>query len=450
MESTPHILVVGHDPTLPVEFESALSGISGIRAVTHFSPDYRQGIEAARSRTPDLVCIEMDRNLRLLKSFTEELAVAAPEANITAIYRQDIFGPEDSEGALIIEALRSRVQDFLRRPLSSTELKQILDRLYQEKVRPKRRALGKVFSFISNKGGVGKSTISTNVACALARRHPDRVLLIDASLQMGVCAHMLDLRAETSIIDAVRERDRLDETLMHQLAVPHASGLRLLAAPKDAIEAAEVDDEAMSLILSMARRAYDYVIVDTFPMLDSVVMSILDLSDATHFVLQATVPNVIGAARHMDVMEGLGFSGDRLKLILSRNHPSFSGNLQPRDIEDRLNRDVDYVFPYSKRIMVAVNTGRPHVLHSPSWYGFGKAVKNILRDLSSVSVDEESKKRRKSKRDAIGDVSALEARKASDLEVPDVDDSHGHGGLGGDTPEGGSGRDKDRIEAWRT
>lgn len=440
MEATPHILVVGHDPTLPTEFESALSGITGVRAVTHFAPDFRQGIEAARSRTPDLVCIEMDRNLRILKSFTEELAIAAPEANITAIYRQDIFGPEDSEGAVIIEALRSRVQDFLRRPLSSTELKQILDRLYQEKLRPRRTHLGKVFSFISNKGGVGKSTISTNTACALARQYPDRVLLVDCSLQMGVCAHMLDLRPETSIIDAVRERDRLDETLIHQLSVPHSSGLRLLAAPKDAVEAAEVDDEAMSLILSMARRAYDYVIVDTFPMLDSVVMAILDLSDTTHFVLQATVPNVIGAARHMDVMEGLGFRGERLKLILSRNHASFSGNLQPRDIEDRLGRRVDYVFPYSRRIMVAVNTGRPHVLNAPSWYGFGKAIRHLIRDFGAVVPGQAEKKGRKTKGRKAEAEAAFDTPKSQPLPMDDPPF--------GDESDPSS--DKDRMEAWRS
>ena len=325
----------------------------------------------------------MDRNLRQLKSFTEELSVAAPEASITAIFRQDIFGPEDSEGTVIIEALRSRVQDFLRRPISSNELRQIIERTHQDREKPRRRTLGRVFSFISNKGGVGKSTISVNTACALARRHPDRVLLIDGSLQMGVCAHMLDLHPETTIIDAVRERDRLDETLIRQLSVRHPSGLRLLAAPRDAVEAAEVDEEAMSLILSMARRAYDYVIVDTFPMLDGVVMAILDLSDRTHFVLQATVPNVIGAARHMDVMEGLGFKGERLKLILSRNHASFSGNLHPRDIEDRLGRDVDYVFPYSKKILVGTNTGRPHILHTSHWYGFGRAIRLLLKDLDA-------------------------------------------------------------------
>ena len=74
-------------------------------------------------------------------------------------------------------------------------------------------------SFLSNKGGVGKSTLAVNVATALALKHPDDVLLIDTSLQIGSCAMLLDIKPTTSIVDAVRERDRLDETLLRHLTL---------------------------------------------------------------------------------------------------------------------------------------------------------------------------------------------------------------------------------------
>jgi Flp pilus assembly CpaE family ATPase len=73
-------------------------------------------------------------------------------------------------------------------------------------------SLGRIVAFESNKGGVGKSTLAVNIACGLAERHPDRVLLVDASFQMGACASMLDLQPPTSMADAHRERQRLDTT----------------------------------------------------------------------------------------------------------------------------------------------------------------------------------------------------------------------------------------------
>jgi pilus assembly protein CpaE len=127
----------------------------------------------------------------------------------------------------------------------------------------------------------------------------------------------------------------------------------------------------------MARRAYDYVIVDTFPLIDAVVMAILDLSDLTYFVMQGTVPNVVGAARHLEILERVGFPKERVKIVLSRNHPSFSGNLKPRDIERRLGRPIDHIVPYSRKILVSINTGHPFILRTTRIFGFGRAIRKI-------------------------------------------------------------------------
>src|SRR5262249_29585563 len=155
----------------------------------------------------------------------------------------------------IIELLRADVQDFLRRPLSATELRAVFDRLFARPAAAPSGDRGRVVSFVSNKGGVGKSTLAVNVACGLALRHPDEVLLIDTSLQIGTCAVMLDLKPSASIVDAVRERDRLDATLLRNLTLKHGTGLRLLAAPADALEASEVDDAALARVLNLARRS---------------------------------------------------------------------------------------------------------------------------------------------------------------------------------------------------
>ena len=241
-------------------------------------------------------------------------------------------------------------------------------------------------SFLSNKGGVGKSTLAVNVACGLAMRHPDQVLLIDLSLQLGTCAFMLDLKPTTTIVDAIRERDRLDTTLLRHLTLKHASGLRLLAAPADALEGADVDDEAITRIVNMARRSFKYVIIDTFAMLDTVVMTILDLSDIAFVVVQGTAPAVAGVARLLPVLEGLGFPALRQRLVLSYNYKPFLGNLRPADIADRLQRTVDYVVPYDKRILMSMNTGSPQILHARWWQRFGRTIDQVVGDLDGAAL----------------------------------------------------------------
>src|SRR5713101_2841509 len=342
---TLHALIVGSDHALEDEFRHALSGVLDTHGVVHFADTYRQALEVARGRQPNFILIDIDRDAGEVAGLSKELHELMPGAAIVGAYKPDRFEPGRSESATIIELIRAHVRDFLRRPLSATELRSVLDRLTSRASAAASSQRGRVVSFLSNKGGVGKSTLSVNVACGLALRHPDDVLLIDTSLQVGSCAMLLDLKPTTSIVDAVRERDRLDKTLLRHLTLRHESGLRLLAAPADALEGAEVDDEAIARIVNMARRSFKYVIVDTFPMLDNILIAILDAADVAFVVVQGTAPAVAGIARLLPVLEGLGLQASRQRLVLNYNYKPFLGNLRPADIGDRLQRTVDYVVP---------------------------------------------------------------------------------------------------------
>jgi pilus assembly protein CpaE len=352
--------------------------------VIHYVDDYRRGVEAARSRHPALVLVEMTSDVRLLQSFAEEMAAAAPGTAVAAVFDANIFGPDVSESAIIIEAIRAGVQDFLRRPISSIDLEQLIGRLVRRSILAPRR-LGKTTFFLGNKGGVGKSTIAVNVACGLATRYPENVLLIDASLQMGVCATMLDLKPVTTMTDAYHERDRIDETLLRQLATPHASGLHLLAAPADAVEAAYIDDEVISRILTLARRTYDHVIVDSFPMLDRVMMAVLDLSDQAYIVLESVVPTLLGGAKLLKLLDELGVSSERIRVVLNR-YMNFAGNLKPSDVARLLGRPVDHVIPYKKGVVISANLGRPYILRAGRAFGYGRAVTRLIDEVADVSL----------------------------------------------------------------
>lgn len=383
MNPSLNVLIVGADPTLSREIGAALKALpEGRTVIVHTADNYRQGIEAARSRRPDLLLVEMTNDLRALTSFAEEVTVASPDSISAAVFHPQIFGADVSESAVIIEALRSGLRDFLRRPVSSNDLEQLLSRL-QRRARPSTSRLGKTIALVSNKGGVGKSTLAVNLAAGLARSHPRRVLLIDAALQMGVCATLLDLQPQTNLLDAVRQRQRLDETLLRQLATQHATGLDLLAAPRDAIEASEVDDEAMARVLTLSRREYDFVIVDSFPLLDRVMMAVLDLSDLIFMVLESVVPTVLGAAKLLQLLDTLGIPHHKQRLILNR-YSRFAGNLSPADVSAKLGRKIDYIIPYQKKLLIAGNIGQPYITQVGRFFNaWGRSMRGVIADLES-------------------------------------------------------------------
>jgi len=380
------VLIIGTDPVLEEEFRSALSRIPDRKGSVYSVDTYRDALDAARRRQPNLILIEIDRATSEITTLSRDLQGLVPDAAIAAAFVPDRLDHGQSEGATVIELLRAYVRDFLRRPLSATELRGLIDRLFTRRSAAGAGAHGRVAAFLSNKGGIGKSTLAVNVACALALRHPDEVLLIDTSLQIGTCAMMLDLKPATSIVDAIRERDRLDKTLLRHLTLRHGSGLRLLAAPADALEASEVNDEAIARIVNLARRSFEYVIIDTFPILDSVLMTILDVADLDFVVVQGMAPAVAAVARFLPVIEGLGVPQSRQRLVLNYNYKPFLGNLQPVDIADRLQRTLDYVVPYERRVLTSMNTGSPHILHSRRWERFGRSINTIVDALDSWNV----------------------------------------------------------------
>jgi pilus assembly protein CpaE len=383
MDKPLQILFVGNDPALPSEAHSALAGIPNWRTVAYFAANVDEALDVAVNRNPQLICLQMGNDTRELTSFAREMRASLPDTVVVAMYSPVSFDPEQSESAMIIEVLRANVQDFLRRPLSSTEMRQLLDRLFQARSAV-RKAAGSVVAFASNKGGVGKSTLSVNTAWDLGTRHPGQVLLIDASLQLGICALMLDIVAQTTLTDAVREKERLDETLLRRLTQQHSSGVHLLAAPKVAVEAAEVDDASFARVLNIARRTFDYIVVDTFPMLDSLMLSLLDVADLVYMVMQGTVPNVVGAVRLLSVLDALGVPRERQRLVLNQNYSRFAGNLTPGDIQQRLGRELDYAFPYQKRLLVAANTGRPYILKSMRFFGFGREMSALVDEIEAL------------------------------------------------------------------
>jgi pilus assembly protein CpaE len=388
-----HLLVVSANDALKDEVLGALEGLPGSGVVVHAADSLARAVEIARSRQPHISLLEMTPDMAELKAVSAEIRAACPETSIVAAWQPDAF-PRDvwektSQGAIFVDGIRAGVSDFLRRPLSSGDLRQLLVRLESAPTAsmvPSRR--GTTLAFVSNKGGVGKSTLSVNVASRLAQRHPDDVLLIDTSLQMGLCSTMLNLRPETSILDAVREPDRLDTSLLRRLTVKHSSGLDLLAAPPDAIYAAEIDDEMIARVLSMARRTYQYVVIDTFPLFDRIVMAVLDFADRAYVVLDNVVPTVISAQRLLELMDAIDYPVERRSVVVNRFSKA-SGNPSLADIERQLKHSVDFVLPFDKRAMTAANLGEPFAMSPRVWSKLERGLRELVNDLEQ-SVDQPS------------------------------------------------------------
>ena len=169
-DRTFRVLIVGGDPTLEAEFRSATANVPDMHFVLQYVDSHRGALEAARGRQPNFVLIGLDGDTDEVAALSKDLHGVAPDVAVAAAFKRDQLDQGESGSTTVIELLRAQVEDFIRRPLSATEVRAVLDRLFTRVAPTETPQQGRVLTFLSNKGGVGKSTLSVNVAVALALR----------------------------------------------------------------------------------------------------------------------------------------------------------------------------------------------------------------------------------------------------------------------------------------
>ena len=223
---------------------------------------------------------------------------------------------------------------------------------------------GKIVTVFAAKGGCGKTTMATNLAATLAAGGERSVCLVDLDLSFGDVAIAMQLFPSRSMADAVAMRDSLDEAGVRSLITPHSPGLDTLLAPLEPGDAEKIPSVVVTEVLTVLRRMYDFVVVDTPPDFKDWVLASLDLSDS--YVLLATldVPALKNLRLTLDMLDLLGYPRENWQIVLNRSDSKVGLNVA--DVEKTLRVPIAAQVPSSKAVSVSINKGIPLVLEQPN------------------------------------------------------------------------------------
>jgi pilus assembly protein CpaE len=246
---------------------------------------------------------------------------------------------------------------------------------------------GHVITVFGAKGGVGKSTLTVNLASALARLDPGQVVIVDLDLEFGAVAAMLSCRPLATIVDLVRAPALSSELVDRALLPVSSAGVSILAAPPTPDLATEVEVAALpgapngvKGIISALRQRFGWVIIDTAASFRDVNLTAFDAAEIIYLVTTPDIPTLHNTAKCIDVMVSqLGYDRSKVKVVL--NHADSAVGLTVQDVAAGLDYQISYQLPRdAQTVGWAANCGRPFVIDRPRT-PLAEAVAAIAREL---------------------------------------------------------------------
>lgn len=304
----------------------------------------------------------------------ERLAAAHPEVDYVLVGNE--LSPE-----FLMRAMRVGVREVLPAPASAEAVLAALRRQLRKRapVQAGAHEPGRVFAFVSCKGGSGATFAAANLAHMLADGGQRRVALIDMNLQFGDAALFVSSeRPVSNVADVAHNIARLDADLLRSAMNQVAPGLWVLAAPDDPAHAADVSPAHVEAIVHMAQGMFDFVVIDAGRSLSAVSLQALDLADRVFAVLQLTLPFIRDGKRLRDVFRSLDYPEDKIQWIVNRYQKG--GQLTLEDLQKTLGLRQVLTLPNQYEVVAAsVNQGVPVDSIAP-----GSAIARALRELAEA------------------------------------------------------------------
>jgi pilus assembly protein CpaE len=344
--------IASSDLTSSAQLLAGLEQTGMIKSVVQWTVPAERMPDSA-TEIPDIVFLDLARDPEPCFVFAAQLRRIRPGIKVIACSAAVPLQPN-----LLLEAMRSGVQDFLAKPVQTEALKKIFLAFLQDIHVQEFPSQDKLIVLMGAKGGVGTTTVAVNLGVQLTTHAHKRTVLLDFARPMGNAHLLLDLHPKFGVRDAVESLDRLDSHFLAGLLTKHKTKLEILGGVTQPEEWQSIDVKGLDRAVNVAQNAFDVVLLDMGSQFSSDWGSILRMARMILIVAEANVPSLWTLERRLVALKGFGVEPERARIIINRWHKGDDEVLC--SIQKDLSRPIFASLPNDfRKACQAVNLGTP-------------------------------------------------------------------------------------------
>jgi pilus assembly protein CpaE len=346
------VAIVSGDPTSSAQLLASLEQTGRVKAIRQWTIP-AEHIPESPEGVPEVVFLDLPRDTDPYFSFAALMRRVHPATKLIAC---SAISPPTHQ--LLLEAMRSGVQDFIAKPANVDTLRELLGRFASELEAKGQPSLNKLLVVMGSKGGVGATTITVNLGVQLATFARKRVAILDFARPLGNVHLLLDLHPKFGIRDAVENLDRLDSHFLNGLLTQHKTKLQVLCGTTQPEEWQAIPIPLLERVVNVAQNDFDIVLLDIGSQFSSEWSNVLRAARMVLVVAEANVPALWTLDRRLLALGGFGMESERARVIINRWHKTDDDVL--KTIEKNIKRPIFACIPNDfRKASDAVNLGTP-------------------------------------------------------------------------------------------
>jgi pilus assembly protein CpaE len=344
--------IASSDLTSSAQLLAGLEQTGMIKSVVQWTVPAER-IPDAATEIPDIVFLDLARDPEPFFVFATQLRRIHPGIKLIACSAAVPLQPN-----LLLEAMRSGVQDFIPKPVQGDGLKKILLSFAKDLHVNDFPSQDRLIVLMGAKGGVGTTTVAVNLGVQLSTFARKRVVLLDFARPLGNAHLLLDLQPKFTVRDAADSLDRLDSHFLAGMLTKHKTKLEVLGGITQPEEWQSIDVSSLDRAVNVAQNSFDVVLLDMGSQFSSEWSSILRMARMILIVAEANVPSLWTLERRLLALKGFGVEPDRARIIINRWHKGDDEVLH--SVQKDLSRPIFASLPNDfRKASQAANLGTP-------------------------------------------------------------------------------------------